>query len=85
MVRLGFPPKPYLQNANECMNSVLKPVGSTKCKSISEVAEKTKESGYSVSSKSRGMDTFRDLQKICNRRQVLPDEHETTRKIFEKI
>ena len=40
MVGLGLPPKPYLQNANECMNSALKPTGSIKCKSISEVAEK---------------------------------------------
>ena len=39
----------------------------------------------SVSSKSRGMDTFRDLREICNRRQVFPDENETRRKIFEKI
>ena len=32
--------KPNLQNANKCMNSVLKPAGLKKCKSISEVAEK---------------------------------------------
>ena len=40
MIGLGFLPKSYLQNANECMNSALKPAGSTKCKIISEVAEK---------------------------------------------
>ena len=28
------------------------------------------------------MDPFRDFQKICNRQQVLPDEHEITRKKF---
>ena len=38
MIGLGL--RPYLQNANECMNSVLKPIGSTKRKSVSEVAEK---------------------------------------------
>ena len=31
---------PYLQNANVCMNNVLSPSGSRKCKRISEVAEK---------------------------------------------
>ena len=40
MVGLGLPPKTYLQIANEFMNSALKPACSTKCKSISEVAEK---------------------------------------------
>ena len=52
------------------MNSVLKPAESKKCKCISEATKKlrtavkkTRESGYSVSCKSRGMDTFRDLQK----------------------
>ena len=40
MVGLGSPPKPCLQNASECMDSALKPAGSTKCKSVSEVAEK---------------------------------------------
>ena len=34
MVGLGFPPKPYLQNTNKCINSVLKSAGSKKCKSI---------------------------------------------------
>ena len=34
IVGLGFPLKPYLQNASECMNSVLKPAGSKKCKRI---------------------------------------------------
>ena len=75
MVGLGFPPKPYLQNANECMNSVLKSARSQKCKSISEVAEKLR----TVVKKQE------NLQKICNRRQILPDQHEKTRKIFEKI
>ena len=40
MIAFWFPPKSYLQNANECMNSVLKPAGSAKCKSISQTAEK---------------------------------------------
>ena len=40
MVGFGFPTKCYLQNGNEFMNSVLKPAGSTKCKSISTVEEK---------------------------------------------
>ena len=40
IVGIGFPPKPYFQNASECMNSVLKPAGSKKCKRISEIAEK---------------------------------------------
>ena len=40
IVGLGFPPKPHLQNANECPNSVLKPSGLTKSKYISEVCEK---------------------------------------------
>ena len=40
MVRLAFPPKPHLQNANECPNSVLKPSGLTKSKNISELCEK---------------------------------------------
>ena len=40
MVGLGSPPKPYLQNASECMDSALKSAGQTKCKSVSEVAEK---------------------------------------------
>ena len=29
------------------------------------------------------MGTFRDLQKICNRRYVLPDEHEITRIVID--
>ena len=64
------------------MKSVLKTADSKKCKRISEVTEKlrnARESVYSVFCKSRGMDTFRDSQKICNRRHVLPDNHETTR------
>ena len=40
IVRLGFPRKPYLQNANVCMNNVLNLARSKKCKRISEVAEK---------------------------------------------
>lgn len=40
VVGLGFPPKPYLQNANECMDSVLTPSGSTRRKDLSEVAER---------------------------------------------
>ena len=75
---LGFPRKPYLQNENVRINNALNYAGSKKCKLISEVAEKTRESGYSVSSKSRGKELL-DLPKICNRRHVLPDEHETTR------
>ena len=54
------------------------PAGSKKCKSICEVAEK-QENQVILYPKSRGMDTCRDLQKVCNRRHVLPDEHETTR------
>ena len=30
MAGLGYPPKPYTQNANECINSVVKPRGSQK-------------------------------------------------------
>ena len=33
---LGYPPKPYTQNANECVNAVLKR-GQRKCKSITDV------------------------------------------------
>ena len=40
IVGLQFPPKPNLQNANECMNSVLKRAGPRKCKRISEADEK---------------------------------------------
>ena len=40
IVGLGFPQKPYLQNANVCINNVLNPAGSKKCKSIGEVSEK---------------------------------------------
>ena len=70
------------------MNSVLKPAGSTKY--ISEVAEKLKiavkkqENQVILSLLNQG-DTFRDLQKTCDRRQVLPHKHETMRKFFEKI
>ena len=32
---LGFPGKPYLQNADVCMNNVLNPTGSKKYKRIS--------------------------------------------------
>ena len=37
MTGLGYPLKPYTQNANECINSVIKPRGSQKCKSIIDV------------------------------------------------
>ena len=40
IVGLGFPGKPYLQNADVCMNNVLNPTGSKKYKHISNVAEK---------------------------------------------
>ena len=40
IVGLGFPQKLYLQTANLCMNNVLNPAGSKKCKRVSEVAEK---------------------------------------------
>ena len=40
IVRLGFPRKPYLQNANVCSNNSLNLAGSKKYKRISEVAEK---------------------------------------------
>ena len=40
IVELGFLRKPYLQNANVCMNNVLNLADSKKCKRISEVAEK---------------------------------------------
>ena len=40
VVGLRSPPKTYLQNANKCMNSVLKPAGLAKCKSIDDVADK---------------------------------------------
>ena len=40
IVGLVFPRKPYLQNANVCMNNALNLAGSKKCKRISEVAEK---------------------------------------------
>ena len=36
LVGLGYPPKPYTQNANECVNGVLKR-GQRKCKSITDV------------------------------------------------
>ena len=39
IVGLGFPRKPYLQNANVCMNNVLNLAGSKKCKRIREFAE----------------------------------------------
>ena len=40
IVGFGVPRKPYLQNADVCMNNVLNPAGSKKCKRISEVVEK---------------------------------------------
>ena len=40
IVGLGFPRKPYLQNANLLENNALNLAGSKKCKRISEVAEK---------------------------------------------
>ena len=40
IVGLGFLRKPYLQNANVCMNNALNLAASKKCKRISEVAEK---------------------------------------------
>ena len=36
LLGLGYPPKPYTQNANECVHGVLKR-GHRKCKSITEV------------------------------------------------
>ena len=58
IVGLGFPQKTYLQNTNVCLNNILNLAGSKKCKRISEIAEKlrtavkkTRESGYSASSK----------------------------------
>ena len=43
MVGLGYPPKPYTQNANECINSVIKPRGSQKCKSIIDVVNRIRD------------------------------------------
>ena len=40
MAGLGYPPKPYTQNANECINSVIKPRESQKCKSIIDVVNR---------------------------------------------
>ena len=40
MACLGYPPKPYTQNANECINSFIKPRGSQKCKSIIDVVNR---------------------------------------------
>ena len=41
MTGLGYPPKPYTQNANEYVNSVMKPRGYQKCKSIIDVVNRT--------------------------------------------
>ena len=40
MAGLGYPPKPYTQNANECINSVIKLRESQKCKSIIDVVNR---------------------------------------------
>ena len=43
MVGLGYPPKPYTQNANECINSVIKQRGSQKCKSIIDAVNRIRD------------------------------------------
>ena len=43
MACLGYPPKPYTQNANECINIVIKPRGSQKCKSIIDVVNRVRD------------------------------------------
>ena len=41
MAGLEYPPKPQTQNANECIDSVIKPLGSQNCKSIIDVVNRT--------------------------------------------
>ena len=43
MAGLGYPPKPYTQNPNEYINSVIKPRGSQKCKSIIDVVNRIRD------------------------------------------
>ena len=43
MAGLGYPPKPYTQNANECINSVIKPRGSQICKSVIDVVNRIRD------------------------------------------
>ena len=37
---LGYPPKPYTQNANECINRWLKPGQVSKCKTFTDVVKR---------------------------------------------
>ena len=43
MAGLDYPPKPYSQNANKCINSVIKPRESQKCKSIIDVVNRIRD------------------------------------------
>ena len=43
MAGLGYLPKPYTQNANQCINSVIKPRESQKCKSIIDVVNRVRD------------------------------------------
>ena len=43
MAGLGYPPKPYIQKASECINSVIKPRESQKCKSIIDVVNRLRD------------------------------------------
>ena len=39
MVDLGFPPKRYTQNGNECINSIIKRGRDTKKKNLNEIVQ----------------------------------------------
>ena len=40
---LGYPPKPYTQNANECINCWLKPGNVSKCKTFTDVVKRVND------------------------------------------